>query len=204
VKEEIIGRSCTVCGEWKLFSDFNKNRGRKYGCSNVCKVCKKKIDKHYYEKNKEKIIRQTSEYHKKNPEVKKKCCDNYRAKNKDKIRESDKLYRKHHFNERYKYNKLYFLKNPDKIKIYAQRYRNRLLNASGNYTRQEWIDLCSKCGNRCICCGLEVKLTVDHIIPLSRGGSNCIDNIQPLCKNCNSSKNNKIIDYRKKFTKDAQ
>ena len=40
------------------------------------------------------------------------------------------------------------------------------------------------------------KLTVDHIVPVSLGGKNTIDNLQPLCLTCNSKKHNKIIDYR--------
>lgn len=52
-------------------------------------------------------------------------------------------------------------------------------------------------GNSCLKCGSKYKLSLDHIIPISKGGKNCIENLQPLCKNCNSSKGSKIIDYRK-------
>ena len=41
-----------------------------------------------------------------------------------------------------------------------------------------------------------IKLSVDHIVPLSLGGSNDISNIQPLCRACNSIKWAKIIDFR--------
>lgn len=36
-------------------------------------------------------------------------------------------------------------------------------------------------------------LTVDHIIPKSKGGSNELDNLQPMCYACNHKKGNKII-----------
>ena len=49
----------------------------------------------------------------------------------------------------------------------------------------------------CLCCGkIDVALTMDHVIPLSKGGEHNISNIQPLCGICNSKKNTKAIDYR--------
>lgn len=49
---------------------------------------------------------------------------------------------------------------------------------------------------RCVCCGSEakdgVKLEIDHIIPVSKGGSNQPHNLQTLCTTCNRGKAAKI------------
>jgi 5-methylcytosine-specific restriction endonuclease McrA len=84
-------------------------------------------------------------------------------------------------------------------------------NVEGSYTVSEWIDLKNKYGNQCLCCArheseLESVLEQDHVIPLSKGGSNWISNIQPLCADCNGmgGKGTKIIDYRTKTPKDCR
>lgn len=67
------------------------------------------------------------------------------------------------------------------------------------YTPAEFQALVARTGNRCLCCGRsgqEVALVGDHIVPLSLGGLNLIDNIQPLCRACNQHKGTQIIDYR--------
>jgi 5-methylcytosine-specific restriction enzyme A len=47
---------------------------------------------------------------------------------------------------------------------------------------------CQSCGKT----DLQTKLTVDHIVALTLGGSNDISNLQTLCHSCNSRKNNKV------------
>lgn len=41
---------------------------------------------------------------------------------------------------------------------------------------------------RCVQCGTHLNLTCDHIIPESKGGPTTFDNLQTLCRSCNSSK----------------
>jgi 5-methylcytosine-specific restriction endonuclease McrA len=75
-------------------------------------------------------------------------------------------------------------------------YHKRLKEAEGNHTFGEWELLKKQYGYKCPMCGMkepEIKLTEDHIIPLSKGGSNWIENIQPLCLKCNMKKHNKLI-----------
>lgn len=72
----------------------------------------------------------------------------------------------------------------------------RKKSAKGDFTWNDWELLKSKFNNRCLCCRKTTKLTQDHIVPLSKGGTNYISNIQPLCLRCNVKKMCKSIDYR--------
>lgn len=78
----------------------------------------------------------------------------------------------------------------------TQQARRAREYSGGTYSAEEWLELCKTFGNVCLACGSE-NITVDHVVPLASGGTNTIDNLQPLCGPCNSSKGNKTIDYRK-------
>lgn len=69
--------------------------------------------------------------------------------------------------------------------------------AVGTITLDEWQSLLERYGHRCIVCGAEdVGIGADHIVPIADGGPNTIDNIQPMCWDCNRKKCRRTIDYR--------
>ena len=72
-------------------------------------------------------------------------------------------------------------------------------HAEGSHTEAEWESLKAQYDYTCLRCSKhepEITLTRDHVIPITKGGSDYIANIQPLCHSCNSAKNTQIIDYR--------
>jgi 5-methylcytosine-specific restriction endonuclease McrA len=72
--------------------------------------------------------------------------------------------------------------------IHQTTRRAFLEGAPGSFTSMEWARLCFEYSYACAYCGLWKPLTVGHRTPLTRGGSNYIDNILPACRPCNSRK----------------
>ena len=93
----------------------------------------------------------------------------------------------------YQAHRRWVKKHPEHMAHLKARRDARQRNAKGSHSFEEWQNLCKKHNWRCAKCNKRKKLTKDHIIPLSKGGSDNIENIQPLCKGCNSKKYNKII-----------
>jgi len=59
-------------------------------------------------------------------------------------------------------------------------------------------------GFHCGACLITSKLTLDHVIPVSAGGANDPDNLQLLCRSCNSRKGVRTTDYRKASNEKAE
>lgn len=93
------------------------------------------------------------------------------------------------------YHKRYCETHRPKMRHHKSTRYAREKGAEGSFSLYEWEELKLKHNNKCACCGKEKSLTKDHIVPLSKGGTNYISNIQPLCRSCNSRKNNKDTNY---------
>jgi len=63
-----------------------------------------------------------------------------------------------------------------------------LLDRLALYNRDNWT--CYLCGIRCT----RRNITLDHIIPLSRGGAHTVENQRVACRSCNSKKGAKLLD----------
>lgn len=137
----------------------------------------------------------------------------YRAQNREVINEKNREYVRRTRAERSAYGKEYRARpgikerraqtwrtwkarNPERAKAIGERYRSLKAQAEGDFTYDEWLLLCSLYDYACLRCRINLPLTIDHVIPLSKGGDNWITNIQPLCKRCNSAKNSRTEDYR--------
>lgn len=74
------------------------------------------------------------------------------------------------------------------MEIRKPQITNQRIPIPSNVKRGVW----KRDNGKCVICGSEVELEFDHIIPVSRGGSSTIQNIQILCKKCNRKKHTSI------------
>ena len=94
-------------------------------------------------------------------------------------------------------------RDPERYRFYVKNRKHRLRESSGGvstktfstvFTLSNWEEIKLKYKYKCAICGVgNVKLTIDHIIPLSKNGKHSKENIQPLCSPCNSRKKDKLI-----------
>lgn len=67
-------------------------------------------------------------------------------------------------------------------------FHMRQARALGTHTASEWAARQEEHGGLCAYCRTRPGSTKDHVVPVSRGGSDAIENIVPACAPCNSSK----------------
>lgn len=196
------GKPCKKCG------------GNRWSATNswVCLSCHAERNRQHYAENAQSYKDRAKEWKKSNPEraaehnrkqsITHKEKNSVRAReryyaNWDRNKEESRLKARMAKDKRKVFLRIWRKLNPDKTIAQRHTRRTRVADGGGSYTPEEWEQLCNHYGNKCLGCGRnDVKMTVDHIKPVSLGGSSDISNLQPLCKNCNSRKGNRHIDYR--------
>lgn len=205
-------KQCTKCKEWKEVSQFYKLKDGKIYPS--CKTCENQRCKKWSQKNHEYDLNRKRKYHAEHKEeerIKRSKCyqenrekklaetKKWRLSNLEYNRARAKAWNQEN-HERYLGNvKKWRNEHLEQVRSHCRDRRARTKGSGGNITVQEWQDLKKKYDFTCLRCKRrepEIKLTLDHVMPLSRGGKHVIENAQCLCKSCNSIKAIKNIDYR--------
>ncbi len=154
----------------------------------ICRIIYNAKKREYYQTHKE----QHKSYI--DPEKAKEAFRRYYRNHPDKVNARVKKWRENNPDKVRARAKRWKEDNPEKEKLSRKqrKYRNR--NAEGRFTLKEWNVKLEEYNYRCAYCGCELNsetITVDHKVPLSRGGANYIWNVVPACKTCNSKKYNK-------------
>lgn len=92
------------------------------------------------------------------------------------------------------YAKRWRAAHPENVKASTQNRRARFLNAPGEFTKADVLRIYAAQGGECHWCKapLNNRFDIDHIIPLSQGGSNFPVNICCACPTCNTAKGAKL------------
>lgn len=195
---------CPKCGPQPLEA-FAPSKRSKSG--EMCESCMRAYCRAYYQANKDRLKERARQYHADHREQCNRRNNQYYHSHVDlavqrgrRWREANPEKHAERLAERREYHRAYASewakKNPLRARINGHSYRARRRKATGHYTEAEWIALCGWFGNVCLKCGSCDRISIDHVVPLSQGGSNDITNLQPLCFACNSGKRNRTIDYR--------
>lgn len=174
-------------------------RGRKARLKSICRQCKNQMDKDYGASHREerkqyRASRQEedklymAQWHKDNYEHEQVYRTNYLEEN-----------REHESNRHKDYCAVYYKTERGRVqmRVSSGNRRARKRNAAGTHTTEELYQQLQRQKNKCYYChkklGKERKSWVaEHVIPLSRDGSNSIDNIVIACVPCNLRKGSKL------------
>lgn len=183
-------KPCTRCGKTKSLEEFNLAKNGPYGRQSWCKECKKT----YLDSNPERKEAIKQAHNRRHREKKREYSRQWRVDNPDKMTAANranylKAPDKAKDNAR-RWNE----SNPDKSRTIKARYKAAKRNAPGTFTAKDIQAIFKAQNGLCVYCQTDLSVigySVDHIYPLSRGGSNSPDNLQLLCGSCNSSKKDK-------------
>lgn len=172
-------------------------RDRQWRINNPEKQREKK--KRDYQAHRDHYLRKSHEWRLANPDRKRESNHRWYMKNRDHVHELSRKWRATNLARKRFMDRQWFERNRQKVynQSRTHEHRRRAIFKTQHYQWGDWIAMCNWFGGVCLHCGSADPLTIDHVIPLAWGGANLIENLQPLCKFCNISKNaHHATDYR--------
>ena len=190
----------------------------------LCIKCNKEIDGKNYSYCKSCDVKRAVEYRQNNKEQIKEYKKEYQQNNKEKLKEYKKEYHKNNKEQILERKKEYYQDNKEQLKEYQKEYRKnnphkarekdrkrralKKANVHEPYTEDQVLETY---GTNCHICkedidlsasrssgapGWEQGLHLDHVIPLSKGGPDSLNNVKPAHGLCNLQKNNSLLSSR--------
>lgn len=200
-------KTCTKCGETKPATAeyFHRAKLGLYGLKAVCTDCIKietqkryatnpDYNRNYYLANSERIKQNVRSYREADPARKKEMDRDYREKNRERVLRRKRTYAAANREREAERARAWRAANPERHRASVMRRRALKLSAEGSHTGEDIRAQYERQKGRCYWCGEKVKgiYHVDHIVPLSRGGSNWPENFVIACSFCNLSRHNKL------------
>lgn len=175
-------KACKKCGEVKGLDEFYRHKQTLDGRLGSCIKCFRAAEKRRRADNPEAIRARDRAYWAAHPDSKRAKDARYKAAHRSEHAESASKWNREH---------------PERFKTHLYNNYARRNGVEPGHTYEQWQAKLAMAGGRCVMCGSEKNITRDHIIPLAAGGSDSIDNIQPLCRSCNTRKANQRRESRK-------
>jgi len=174
----------------------------------ICLECNRIKAREWGARNKEIVANKNSAYYLKNRQEILHSVSSYRKTNREKIaawHKANYQRNKHKWSEKKrpttaaskavmaKRTRAFRLANPERFRAYKAKRRAMAMASPGQYTAQDVQTIIRLQKYRCTGCRASIKSRyhVDHVFPLSKGGSNGPENIQILCPSCNVKKSAK-------------
>jgi hypothetical protein len=193
-------KKCSKCGQVKPAEAFWKKRRFRDGLDGRCAECRSAEQRAFYHANLERERERARTFARENAEKLRASPANGRNRYKtdSAFRQAaiDRARRRAGENpEAVKaWRTAYREAFPEKWRAWSNAYRARKVGAEGDCTVDEWLAILRYFDFRCAYCLKHTDevgtLAREHMLPLSRGGTNHPDNLAPSCKVCNSRKRN--------------
>ena len=181
-------KRCSRCGEVKTLDRFHGHWRSKDGRTSACKDCRGEWTP---EKDRESKRR----WREQNPDKQREAQRRYVEQNLEKVSGAKSRYSLENIERVREAKRQWSLRNVAREREKTQRRRARLRGASVHLVSPK--DLRRLMRSACIACGGEAD-SLDHLIPLYRGGLHGVGNLAPMCGMCNSRKGAKTMtEWRK-------